>query len=159
MPLPGESPIPMSQPPAQPQAEAGAAASGQPPIGSSPATQPVPNRGLQAAGLAKLQVIVRQLEALLPTFGAGSDVGKDVLKALSGLSKHIQPGSVSPGVEQSALQEILMKSRQNALQMAAAKGMGQGGQPPQPGMPGAGGGAPAIPPQLLAMLAKPQGAA
>lgn len=139
-----------------PQGPGGAASSGQPPIGSSPATQPVPNRGLQAAGLAKLGVVVRQLEQILPVFGAGSDAGKDILKALNGLSKHVQPGSVSSGVEQTAMQELLMKARQNAPQMAAMKAAQSGGAPggaPPPAAPGG------IPPQLAAMLQQHQGQA
>jgi hypothetical protein len=157
-PVPPSSPTPAQ--PGMPQGAPGAASQGQPPIGSSPATQPVPNRGLQAAGLAKLGVVVKQLEGLLPVFGAGSDAGRDVLKALNSLSKHIQPGDVSQGVEQSALQELMTKLRQNAPQIAAARAAGQGGAPggaaPQPG--GAPGGG-AIPPQILAMMQKPQGQA
>ena len=88
----------MPVPPAPPQAP------GQPPVGSSPATSPVPNKGLEAAGMAKLGLVVRQLEQLVPLLGVGTEAGQAVVKALTNLSKHVQPGAVSPGAEQSGLQ-------------------------------------------------------
>lgn len=153
MPTPSQTPTPT--PPGAAQAAPGAATQGQPPIGSSPATQPVANRGMQAAGLAKVQVAVHILESVLPMLGAGSEAGKAVLDSLNKLSKHVAPGSISSGVEQNGLQEMLMKLRQNAPQIAAMRaGQPAGaGQPPAPGGAPAGGG---IPPQLAAMM-QPQG--
>ena len=147
------------QTPAGPQGSGGSDSQGQPPIGSSPATQPVANRGLQAAGLAKLSVVVKQLESLLPVFGAGSDAGKAVLESLNKLSKHVAPGSVSQGVEQSQMMQMLMQARQQAPQIAAMKAAQQGGGVPGGAPPGAGGSQPQIPPQLAAMMQRPQGAA
>lgn len=158
MPIPTQPSTPAPQPSGGPQGTPGSDPSGQPPIGSSPATQPVANRGLQAAGLAKLQVVVKQLESLLPVFGAGSEAGKAVLESLNKLAKHVQPGSVSPGVEQNALQELMMKLRQGAPQVAAMKAASMGGAGGAPQAPGAGG-QPQIPPQLAAMMARPQGSA
>lgn len=152
---PGQTPTPNPQSPAGAQAPAGAAASGQPPIGSSPATQPVPNRGLQAQGLAKLSIVVRQLEQLLPVFGAGSEAGRAILDSLNKLSKHVQPGSISSGLEQSALSELQNKLRQNAAMQAAGKAAAPASQGPAPqsNMP--------MPPQALQQLMqqKPAGSA
>ena len=94
---------------------------GQPPVGSSPATGPVPNKGLEAAGLAKLGLIVRLLESLIPALGSGTEAGKDVLKALTSLSKHVPPGAVSPGIENSALMNLSQQQRQQQPQIAAMR--------------------------------------
>lgn len=145
--LPIPSPSPAATPPGAPQGGPGAASQGQPPIGSSPATQPVANRGLQAAGVAKLGLAVKILESVLPMLGAGSESGKAVLEALNKLSKHVQPGSISSGVEQTGLQDLMNKVRQNAPQIAAMRASqpaGAGAPPP----PGGG----AIPPGLAAMM-------
>jgi hypothetical protein len=105
---------------------------GQPPVGSSPATAPVPNKGLEAAGMAKLGLVVKQLETIVPLLGAGTEAGKDVLKALTSLSKHVPPGAVSPGVEQSALQNMMMKQRQQMPQIAAMRQAIAAQKPPGP---------------------------
>ena len=110
---------------------------GQPPAGSSPATGPVPNKGLEAAGMAKLGLIVRLLESVVPQLGVASEDGKDVLKALTSLSKHVPPGAVSPGVEQTALQKMMINQKQQTPQIAAMRAAmaGQnsgGGAPPPP---------------------------
>lgn len=102
---------------------------GQPPVGSSPATGPVPNKGQEAAGLAKLGLVVRLLESLVPSLGAGTEPGKDVLKALTSLSKHVPPGAVSPGVEQTSLMKLMMDQRQQAPQIAAMRASMAGGNP------------------------------
>jgi hypothetical protein len=112
---------------------------------------------LQAQGLAKLSVVVRQLEQLLPVFGAGSEAGKAVLESLNKLSKHVQPGSVSTGLEQSALSELQNKLRQGAAMQAAGKAAAPAsqapGMAPQSGVP--------MPPQALQQLMqqKPAGSA
>lgn len=150
MPVPPELMSASPQTPAGPQGPGGAVSPGQPPIGSSPATQPVANRGLQAAGLAQLQVATNILERVLPMVGAGSEAGKDILGALNKLSKHISPGSISSGVEQSALQNMLMKARQEGPQIAAMKAAAM-----QHGAPSA---SPQIPPGLAAqMMQQPAG--
>lgn len=70
--------------------------------------------------------------------GTGSEAGRDVLKALQNLSKHIPPGAMSQGVEQNALQGLLMRQRQMAPQIAAMRAS-QGGPPPMAqAPPGAG---------------------
>jgi len=100
----------------------------------------MPNKGLEAAGMAQLGLIVRQLEKIVPLLGAGTEAGRDVLKALTSLAKHVPPGAVSPGAEQTSLQNLMMKMKQQAPQLAAMK---QGMQKP-------GGEAPPVPPAQAA---------
>jgi len=117
---------------------------GQPPFGSSPVTQPTPNRGLQAGALGIVAQAVRLLEKALPMLGAETEPGKDVMRALPMLSKHIPPGAMSPGVENTALQQLMMQQRQQAPMLQALRAM-QGGQAGG-GQPPGGGGAPPAPP-------------
>ena len=105
------------------------------PIGGSPATQPLSNKGLEAAGFAKLGVAIKVLQEIVPLIGPSSEVGKDVLHALQRLSKHIPEGSVSQGVQLSALHEILNKLKQLAPQMQAMQAA-RGGGAPLGGVPG-----------------------
>ena len=104
---------PVSSPTASGVAGAGTQP-GQPPFGSSPAQMPTPDRGGQAAALALVSTAVRILERALPQLGAGSDPGKDVMKALQNLTKHVPQGATSPGVENSAMQQMMLQGKQNA---------------------------------------------
>ena len=121
--------------PPSPPGVAPAAASGQPPFGSSPVSQPVPNRGHEAAGLSRLGVIVKLMEETIPLLGVGSEPGKDLVKALSSLAKHVPPGAVSPGIQQSTMEKLMLQQKQMAPQVAAMRAM-------QPGQPQPGAGAP-----------------
>lgn len=117
-----------------------------PPFGTSPATQPTPNRGQEMAALQKLALVVRMLEVGVGVFGSRSPVGQDVLKALGILSKHVPPGLSTPASEQNQLQQLAMKNAQAGQQVAAlrqataqqgAGGGAPGGMPPG-AAPGAG---------------------
>lgn len=121
--------MPAVIPPNPNPAASAAAPTGQPPVGSSPATSPVPNKGLEAAAMAKLGMIVRQLEQIVPLLGAGTEAGRDVLKSLTSLSKHVPPGAVSPGVEQSAMQKTMMQMKQQTPQIAALRASMSGEKP------------------------------
>lgn len=119
--------IPSPQPQAAPQ--------GQPPVGASPATQPVANQGHQAAGMARLAMIVRLMEQTIPMLGAGTEAGRDLLQATSRLAKHVSSGSVSQGAENSALQNAVAQQRQMQpiiAQMRAQGAQGQAAPEPQP---------------------------
>ena len=105
---------------------------GQPPVGSSPATQPMPNKGNEASGLAKLGLVIRLMENLVPLLGTGSEAGKDVLQALSRLAKHVPAGMFSQGVEKSAMDGAAQQNRQMAA-IQAMKAAGAGGGAPPPG--------------------------
>jgi len=112
---------------------------GAPPAGPLSATQPSPNRGLQAQGLSQVQWAVRLLERALPSLGVETEVGKDVMQALTRLSKHIPAGSTSPGVDNSALSQITNQARQESPMLALLRAKMMGAQP------GAGAGAGAGP--------------
>jgi hypothetical protein len=68
-----------------------------------------------------------QLEQLIPMLGSGSEIGKDVLKALSILSKHVPSGSVSPASQKNTLENAMMRNQQNNQQMQAIRQQAQGG--------------------------------
>jgi hypothetical protein len=106
----------------------------QPPFGSTSATSSTPNKGYEAAGLQKLGVVVKQLEGLLPEVGASSEIGKDVLKALNMLVKHVPAGAVTPAAQKNSLEAMQRNQVQNGQTMQALQAMraggGQGQQPP-----------------------------
>lgn len=101
-----------------PNAAQPAPSQGQSPPGSSPATMPVPNRGAEASAIAGLSAISDLLLRLVTQVGAGSDIGKDVLKSISLITKHIPPGSTAQGVQQSAMMKM-MRDQQGQQPMAA----------------------------------------
>ena len=107
---------------------------------------PTPNLGLKAAALQTVRLAVRILENTLPKLGVASDEGKDVMKALSILAKHIPPDAASPGIEQSAITQQQLQARQEApmLQMLRqAQSGGAAGPGAQPGSAGPAGQPPA----------------
>lgn len=107
-------------------------------------TMPTVNRGLQTAALAQVQWAVRLLERALPMIGSASEPGKDIMKAITALGKHVPPGASSPGVEQSSLQQMMMQQRQEQPEIARMRAMGGGTAPGQPSP------SPAPPPQAAA---------
>ena len=118
------------QNPAQPHVAAPAAAP--PADATSPETMATPNAGMEAAGLARLNMVVRMLEEVLPMFGAASEVGQTVLKSVTSLAKHIPAGSMSTGVEQTAMRGVMNSARQQAPLIAALRARMSGQQqPPQ----------------------------
>ena len=109
----------------------------QPPFGATQATGSTPNKGYEAAGLQKLGVVVKQLEAMLPELGASSEAGQAVLKALTSLTKFVPAGSVTPAAQKNSIEAQQRNMAQNNQQMMALKqrAQGQGGAPggqPQP---------------------------
>ena len=114
-------PNPTQAPPGQPA----------PADNTSPETMPTPNAGMEAAGLARLNMVVRMLEELLPMFGAASEVGQTVLKSVTSLAKHIPAGSMSSGGEQTAMQGVMNSARQQAPMIAALRAQMSGQQQPQ----------------------------
>lgn len=111
-------------------------------MGASPMTGPTPNAGYKAAGLQKLGSALKQLEQLVPLFGATSEEGQAVMKALSSLGKFVPPGSVTPASDSANMAQAQMKATQMNQQMQALKAGGGGaGGPPgggaQPPMPAA----------------------
>lgn len=101
------------------------------PFGQSPVTGPSPNKGFEAAAVKQVGVVVKQLTALLQTAGATSEVGKDVLKALNILTKHVPSGAVTPADERQSLERQMMANTQNNQQAQMLKQMQAGGQQAQ----------------------------
>ena len=98
---------------------------------TSPETMPAPNAGMEAAGLARLNMVVRMMEEMLPMFGAASEVGQSLLKSVTTLAKHIPAGSMSSGVEQTAMRGVMNSARQQAPLIAALRAQMGGQQQPQ----------------------------
>lgn len=109
MPPPGLMPPPGARPP-----QAGAP-------GPTPGTMPTPNQGQHVAGLAMIGVIVKLMERAIPLLGAGTEAGRDLVKSLSSLSRHVPAGALSPGIENTAIERLALQNRQNGPQVAAMR--------------------------------------
>lgn len=106
----------------------------QAPFGQSPATGPTPNKGFEAAAAQRLGMIIKQLEEIIGTAGATSEIGQAALKMLNIGVKMVPPGSVTPASAKNNIEQMAMKNTQQAQQMQQLKAQGQGGQPgAQPG--------------------------
>lgn len=132
IPAPPQMPGTPTPPMGAPSVGAGTAP-GQPPFGSSPAQMPTPDRGLQAAALAQVNVAVQILTRALPLIGASSQAGKEIMRSIQSLSKITPPGTSSPGIEQNALVGLMQAQKADAPQVAALRAMGQEGGPPPMG--------------------------
>ena len=108
----------------------------QAPVGVAPATQATPNRGYEMAGLQGLAVVLKNLEALVPRLGATSEAGADVLKAIRLISKHVQPGSVSPAAQRNELMSQMQRMQQGAAQLNQMRQMARPAGPPPGAVPG-----------------------
>ena len=95
-------------------------------------TTPQPNEGAQAQASVNVTMALDLLEKALPAFGAESEHGAAILKALSTLSKPFgakrqqSQGLVAPELR-AMMEQLGMKSPE---QQALAGGGGQPGQPP-----------------------------
>jgi hypothetical protein len=109
---------------------------------------PSSNAGYEQAAMQKIAVAMKSLEPVLQMVGAGSEIGREVLKALNVLAKVAPPGSVSPEGQKNEAQNSLMAALKNAAMMAQMKKQGLGGGAPGAGNAGAppGGAAPPKPP-------------
>lgn len=108
----------------------------QPPFGQSSVTGPTPNKGYEAAAKQRLGLVIKQLTDMLQMTGATSDLGKEILKWISGMSKHVQPGEVSPASERSNIERMAMQNAQQGSQVSQQRMQGQppaGGQQPMQG--------------------------
>jgi len=121
---------------------AAGAAPGQPPqaapFGASPVTGPTPNKGFEAAAVQRLGLVIKQLTDLLGLAGAGSDIGKDILKMLNIATKHVPPGAVTPAAEKNNIERMAMQNAQQGQQAGQMRAQMAGGQPggaPPAGMP------------------------
>ena len=122
--------MPETTPAAAPQQPQGA------PFGQSAATGPTPNKGFEAAAAQRLGLVVKQLEELISTAGAASEIGRACLEALNKLVKLVPAGSNTPASSKNNIEQMAMKNQQQNQQMQALKaqsaGGGQPGAQPQP---------------------------
>lgn len=84
--------------------------------------------------MARVGLIIRLMEMTLPEVGTGSEVGRDLLKSLQTLAKHVPTGSVPPGVEMAELAKLAQKVKEQGVQVAQMRQAGaapQGQQAPQ----------------------------
>lgn len=116
-----------------------AAPQGQPqqaPFGTSPLTGPTPNKGYEANAVQRVSLLVKQMAEILPQIGATSDLGQALMKAMTGLAKHVPPGTSSNTAEKNAIEKMAIQNQQNGQMQAQLKqAMGQQGAAPPPSMP------------------------
>lgn len=91
---------------------------GEPPMGSSPATMPTENAGMEMKGQQGIALIVDAATQLLPMVGAATDIGQLLLDFVKKASKLVPPGSVSPAGKQNQLDEMQRNNAQNSQRMA-----------------------------------------
>lgn len=112
---------------------------------TGPATSPQPNAGNEASAMNQIQNALTMLETALPNIPLGNELHQEILKITTQLSKKLQPGTGSPGLQ---MQELLQMARGQA-QSAPMQALARMGQPPgaPPAMPGGapGGGGPPMP--------------
>lgn len=102
-----------------------------PSMGGGPAESMSPatgNPGLQADAMSKVHTAIQLLEQALPNLPVGSDPHKDVLDAISKLSKTAPASEAIPGVQTSQLAGLQRQAQQSAPLQALARAMGQGPQ-------------------------------
>lgn len=94
---------------------------------------------MEAAALQRVGVIIKQVQDAMQMVGAGSELGKDLLKALNILVKLSPAGNVSNASERNMLEQSLMRNTQNGQQQAMLKQSQQqkpaAGQPPAQAQP------------------------
>lgn len=106
----------------------------QAPMGVSSVTGPTPNRGLEAAGMQRLGMVIKILTDLLPMVGATSEVGVAAMDAIKKFAKYIPAGTVSPASERNNIEQMAMRNQENSAtlqQMKPQMGTGTPQQPPQ----------------------------
>jgi hypothetical protein len=112
---------------------------------TGPATSPQPNAGNEAAAMNKVQLALKTLEEALPQIPMGSDLHHEILKITTQLSKKLQPGTGSPGLQMQELLQMARGQAQSAPMQALARMQAPADAPPA--MPGGGapGGGPPMP--------------
>ena len=85
--------------------------------------------------MQRLGLVIKQLTDLLGLAGAGSEIGKDILKMLNIATKHVPSGAVSPAAEKNNIERMAMQNAQQsqmAGQMRQQQAGGAQGAPQQP---------------------------
>lgn len=102
---------------------------GEPPMGTSPATPPTPNAGMEVQGAQAVGLIVDVATEILPKVGAASEIGQLLLDFIKKASKLVQPGAVSPAAKENQLSSMQRQNVQNSQNMALMRKAEA--QPPQ----------------------------
>ncbi len=87
------------------------------------------------AGLQRLGVALKMIQAAVPMLDATSEAGRDALKIIGMLAKHIKPGDTTAAGEKNSLQDAMMRQQQQAAQQQAMRQkmmQSQGGQQAAP---------------------------
>lgn len=106
-------------------------APGQPPIGSSPASSPVPNAGHAVKGNQIIGMGLKALAAGVALVGPSGPLGQAVLKALQEIGKHLPPGATTEAGEKNAMESQMMQMHRNGPMMAMLRQQAASQQPPQ----------------------------
>ena len=83
--------------------------------------------------MQRVGLMLKNVTEMLPMVGATSEIGKDLLKVINILSKHVQPGSTTQASERNAIDQMALKNAQQAqtnqaLRQQGAQGQQGGGQ-------------------------------
>ena len=124
--MPDQATTPAAAQPGQTQPQ-------QAPFGVSSITGPTPNRGYEAAAQQRVGALVNQMMDIVKLTGVSSELGQALLKAVTGLSKHVPPGTVSNAQERNALEKAQLQNRENGAMQQQLRQMGQQGQGAAPG--------------------------
>jgi hypothetical protein len=74
--------------------------------------------------MAKIASAIKILEQALPTLPTGSDPYKSVLSAIQAISKHVNPGDATPGVDQTALRGLQQDASRSAPLQSLMRSLG-----------------------------------
>lgn len=80
--------------------------------GPTPATTPVANEGMHAAGVAIIGKVVKGIELAIPLVGSASEAGAALISALQKLGKFAPPSNQSPGIEKTENERMALMQRQ-----------------------------------------------
>ena len=85
--------------------------------------------------MQRVGVLVKQMAEILPMIGPTSDLGQALMKAMTGLSKHVPPGSNSNAAEKNSIEKMAIQNQQNGAMMQQMKPQAPGQQQAPPSMP------------------------
>ena len=107
-------------------------------MGSSPISVPSGSPGSQAGAMSKVREAINILQAALPDFPPGSDPHKAILNSISSISKYVQPSAAVPGVQKTALTDMMQGANKSSMMqqvMSSLGGANAGGGAAPPGAP------------------------
>ena len=106
-------------------------------MGSAPVSTPTGSPGTQAGAMAQLREAINMLNKTISSFPPGSELWQAVSQAITSLNKKIPPTAEVPGVQQTALRDLMQNAQKNSMlqQVLGAGGAQPGGGPPSLGAP------------------------